>query len=144
MLLPEMRMVEPLAAAFSATALFAIVERSMLTVVLAAKRLMALPRLPEMIDLVTLTNTLLSGSDRPFDVEPVMVTFFSEATLKPPELSSATPLSLSLITVSVTNKNSVEGLGIPRDMPAALPSNAWKLRMVHFSTCTALAAKILI
>src|SRR6266568_8506499 len=70
MLLPEMRMVEPLAAAFSATALFAIVERSMLTVVLAAERLMALPRLPEMIDLVTLTNTLLSGSDRPSAVEP--------------------------------------------------------------------------
>src|SRR5438105_5000098 len=58
MLLPEMRMVDPPAAAFSATALFAIVERSMLTVVLATERLTALPPLPEMIDLVTLTMIL--------------------------------------------------------------------------------------
>src|SRR6266446_4161623 len=141
MLLPEMRRVEPLAAAFSATALFAIVERSMLTVVLAAKRLTALPPLPEMIDLVTLTNTLLSGSVRPFDVEPVMVTFFSEATLKPPTLPRRTPFELSLITVSATNKENVSALeeeNMPDDAEFAR-----KLR-IHFSTCTALADTIAI
>ena len=55
MLLPETRIVEPLAAALSATALFAIVERSMLTVVLDVKRLTALPPLPEMIESLRLT-----------------------------------------------------------------------------------------
>src|SRR6266446_4783412 len=135
MLLPEMRMVDPLAAALSAAVLFAIVERSMLTVVLDAKRLTALPPLPEMIDLVTLANMLWSLSMRPSAVEPLMVTFFSDATLKPPELVSMIPVELSLITVSATNKNMVPLRAVK--MPDA-PSRR-KFRIVHFSICTALA-----
>src|SRR5467141_833241 len=105
MLLPDIRMVEPLAAAFSATALFVIVERSMLTVVLAASARTALEPLLRMVDLVTLAKTLLFWSLKPSDDERVIVTFFSEATLKPPSLPRFTPIVLWLITVSETNKN---------------------------------------
>src|SRR6266700_32351 len=140
MLLPEMRMVAVLAPALSATALFAIVERSMLTVVPGAAALTALPPVPEMVDPVTLTNTLLLGRFRPSCVEPVMVTFFSEATLKLAvlELGKESPVVLPLITVSVTNKNTVE-LEFSKVMPVE-EKKPRKLRIVHFSIWTALAA----
>src|SRR6266700_477243 len=117
MLLPEMRMVAPLAAAFSPVPLFAIVERSMLAVVLDALAKTALPPLPEMVDLVTLAYMLGENRYRPLLVEPVIVTFFSEATLKPPELKSPTPNALSLITVSATNKKTVNGMPAKVTMP---------------------------
>src|SRR5438552_3617162 len=68
MLLPEMRMVAPLPAACSAVPLFAIVERSILAVEFV-KTKTASPPLPEMIDLVTLTNTLELKRTRPLSDE---------------------------------------------------------------------------
>src|SRR6266702_601893 len=139
MLLPEARMVEPLPA-FRPAALFAIVERSMLTV--DRKALMALPALPEMIDSVMLAYESPPISDTPSDVEPVMTTFFSEATLKPPKLFSDTPNPLSLITLSATYKNVVE---LAREYMATPPLPPLrKLRIVLFSTWTSWACKILI
>src|SRR6266436_4941782 len=91
MLLLAMRMVAPLTAALSAIALFAIVVWSTLAVVLPAAATTALPPLAEMIDSLTLANTFVLLRFSPSDTEPVIVTFFSEATLKPPELESRTP-----------------------------------------------------
>ncbi len=69
-----------------------------------------------------------------------MVTFFSEATLKLAvlELGKESPVVLPLITVSVTNKNTVE-LEFSKVMPVE-EKKPRKLRIVHFSIWTALAA----
>ena len=75
MLLLAVRMVAPLAAALSATALFAIVVWSTLAVVLPAAATTALPPLAEMIDSLTLANTFVLLRFSPSDTEPVIVTF---------------------------------------------------------------------
>src|SRR6266446_2708668 len=79
-------------------------------------------------------------STRPFSDEPVIVTFFSEATLKPPELVNSNPFELALITVFATNRKTVLALAKVA-MPAAVLLKR-KLRIVHFSTCTDLAEKM--
>src|SRR6266568_3481541 len=76
-------------------------------------------------------------STTPFSDEPVIVTFFSEATLNPPELENSNPFELSLIKVSATNRRTVLALA-----KVTIPAEALldrKLRIVHFSTWTDLA-----
>src|SRR6266700_1654069 len=138
MLLLAVRMVAPLTAALSATALFAIVVWSTLAVVLDAAATTALPPLAEMIDSLTLANTFVLLRFSASDTEPVIVTFFSEATLKPPALESRTPNSLSLITVSSTYRKIVADELEEVQMPAAMTLPR-KLRMLQFSICTSLA-----
>src|SRR2546425_5915845 len=106
MLLRKARMIDRVADAFSpATVLFANTERSMLAVVPGAAALIALPLLPEMIESVTFAYVFGTASCRPSKLEPVIVTFFSEATLKPPELERKIPKPLSVIVVSAMYKN---------------------------------------
>src|SRR6266702_8551901 len=137
MLLPDMRMSAPPPMANSPVPLFAIVVRSMLMVAFAPA-LTALSPLPEMIDWLTLTNTFASAATRPTDVEPVIVTFFSDTTLKPPELLIKIPPALSLITVSSMNTDPVNDTPgyTYMPVPSKLPR---KLLMEHFSICTSLA-----